>query len=55
MILTKNNSALNLLLDRDLINQDKTEIIFGSDFPLDQSDLQVYIYLPIYLPIYLSL
>jgi hypothetical protein len=41
MLLTKNNAALSLLLDREILKQDKTEIIFGSDFPLDQNDLQV--------------
>jgi hypothetical protein len=43
MLLTKNNAALSLLLDRSILAQDKTEIIFGSDFPLDQNDLQVCI------------
>jgi hypothetical protein len=43
MLLTKNNAALSLLLDRSILMQDKTEIIFGSDFPLDQNDLQVCI------------
>lgn len=43
MLLTKNNAALSLLLDRSILRQDKTEIIFGSDFPLDQNDLQVCI------------
>jgi hypothetical protein len=43
MLLTKNNAALSLLLDRSILVQDRTEIIFGSDFPLDQNDLQVCI------------
>lgn len=43
MLLTKNNAALSLLLDRSILMKDKTEIIFGSDFPLDQNDLQVCI------------
>lgn len=43
MLLTKNNAALSLLLDRNLLKQDNTEIIFGSDFALDQTDLQIYV------------
>jgi len=41
MLLTRNNAALSLLLDRKILKQHETEIIFGSDFPLDQTDLQV--------------
>jgi len=41
MVLTKNNAALGLLFDTGILNMDKTEIIFGSDFPLDQTDLQI--------------
>jgi len=41
MLLTKNNAALSLLFDREILRQEKTEIIFGSDFPLDQTDLQI--------------
>jgi hypothetical protein len=41
MLLTRNNAALSLLLDRSILQQDNIEIIFGSDFPLDQNDLQV--------------
>lgn len=41
MLLTRNNAALSLLLDRKILMQHETEIIFGSDFPLDQTDLQV--------------
>jgi hypothetical protein len=41
MLLTKSNAALGLLFDRDTLSHEKTEIIFGSDFPLDQTDLQV--------------
>lgn len=41
MLLTRNNAALSLLLDRSILKQDNIEIIFGSDFPLDQNDLQV--------------
>lgn len=41
MLLTRNNAALSLLLDKNILQQDNIEIIFGSDFPLDQNDLQV--------------
>jgi hypothetical protein len=41
MILTKNNVALSLLYDYHLVDHDNSEVIFGSDFPLDQSDLQI--------------
>ena len=41
MVLTRSNAALGLLFDRGTLAHGSTEIIFGSDFPLDQSDLQV--------------
>jgi hypothetical protein len=41
MLLTKNNGALPLVFDRATLRHDTTEVIFGSDFPLDQTDLQV--------------
>ena len=41
MLLTKNNAALALLFDNELLTHQHTEVIFGSDFPLDQTDLQV--------------
>jgi E3 ubiquitin-protein ligase RNF213 len=41
MLLTKNNAALSLLFDHQTLKQEATEVIFGSDFPLDQSDLQI--------------
>eukprot|EP00750_Incisomonas_marina_P010789 INCI16307.8.p1 GENE.INCI16307.8~~INCI16307.8.p1 ORF type:complete len:4556 (+),score=887.02 INCI16307.8:48-13670(+) len=41
MILTKNNVALSLLYDYHLLGHEDSEVIFGSDFPLDQSDLQI--------------
>uniref|UniRef100_A0A7S0DVA6 Uncharacterized protein n=1 Tax=Amorphochlora amoebiformis TaxID=1561963 RepID=A0A7S0DVA6_9EUKA len=41
MLLTKNNAALPLLFDYSLRKQDNTEVIFGSDFPADKTDLQV--------------
>ena len=41
MLLTKNNAALRLLFDKELLSHTKTEVIFGSDFPGDKSDLQI--------------
>lgn len=41
MLLTKSNAALGILFDHETLKHSKTEVIFGSDFPLDQSDLQV--------------
>jgi hypothetical protein len=41
MLLTRSNAALGLLLDQDILSHSKTEIIFGSDFPMDQTDLQI--------------
>lgn len=41
MLLTKSNAALGIIFDRGTLTHDRTEIIFGSDFPLDQTDLQV--------------
>ena len=41
MLLTKNNAALRLLFDKELLSHSKTEVIFGSDFPGDKSDLQI--------------
>ncbi|KNC55646.1 uncharacterized protein AMSG_01915 [Thecamonas trahens ATCC 50062] len=41
MLLTKNNAALGLVFDSGLLTLDNTQVIFGSDFPLDQTDLQV--------------
>eukprot|EP00468_Gymnochlora_sp_CCMP2014_P001514 CAMPEP_0167741726 /NCGR_PEP_ID=MMETSP0110_2-20121227/1016_1 /TAXON_ID=629695 /ORGANISM="Gymnochlora sp., Strain CCMP2014" /LENGTH=5340 /DNA_ID=CAMNT_0007625809 /DNA_START=69 /DNA_END=16091 /DNA_ORIENTATION=- len=41
MLLTKNNAALSLLFDYNLRKQENTEVIFGSDFPADKTDLQV--------------
>ena len=41
MLLTRNNAALSLLFDRQVLLQNETEVIFGSDFPLDQTDLTV--------------
>jgi hypothetical protein len=39
MILTRNNAALTLLYDLSIFKHAKTEIIFGSQFPSDQTDL----------------
>ena len=41
MLLTKNNAALGLMFDYNILAHEKTEVIFGSDFPLDQTDLQI--------------
>lgn len=41
MLLTKNNAALSLLFDETILSYERTEVIFGSEFPLDQNDLQV--------------
>ncbi|CAD7957434.1 unnamed protein product [Amoebophrya sp. A120] len=42
MLLTKNNSALRLLFDSGVISyEQETEILFGSSFPDDQSDVMV--------------
>ena len=41
MLLTKNNAALGLLFDYHVLEHERTTVIFGSDFPLDQTDLQV--------------
>jgi hypothetical protein len=41
MLLTRNNAALGLLYDSGVLSHDRTSVIFGSDFPLDKTDLQV--------------
>ena len=41
MLLTKNNAALRLLFDQELLKYNRTEVIFGSDFPGDRSDLNI--------------
>jgi len=41
MLLTKNNGALPLVFDRGTLSHHTTEVIFGSEFPLDQTDLQI--------------
>lgn len=41
MLLTKNNAALSLLFDLKLLNHANTEVLFGSDFPGDRTDMQV--------------
>eukprot|EP00656_Telonema_subtile_P027205 TRINITY_DN2923_c0_g1_i1.p1 TRINITY_DN2923_c0_g1~~TRINITY_DN2923_c0_g1_i1.p1 ORF type:complete len:2755 (-),score=765.54 TRINITY_DN2923_c0_g1_i1:91-8355(-) len=45
MVLTRNNAALSLLFDRNVLQSERTEVLFGSDFPDDQSDLQVMLML----------
>jgi hypothetical protein len=41
MLLTKNSSALPILFDQQILSHETCDIIIGSDFPLDQSDLQI--------------
>ena len=41
MLLTKNSAALGLLLDNHVLDHGRTQVLFGSDFPLDKTDLQV--------------
>merc|ERR550514_408467 len=41
MLLTKNNAALRLLFESGLVNHDRAEVLFGSTFPNDQSDVFV--------------
>lgn len=41
MLLTKNNAALSLLFDLHLLGHGDTEVLFGSDFDGDRTDIQV--------------
>ena len=41
MVLTRNNAALGLMFDTKILDHKRSEVIFGSDFPLDQTDLQI--------------
>ena len=41
MLLTKNNAALGLLFDNGILSHKNAKVLFGSDFPLDQTDLQI--------------
>ncbi len=41
MLLTKNNAALGALFDMNLLKHLQSEVIFGSEFPNDQTDLQI--------------
>jgi MoxR-like ATPase len=41
MLLTRNNAALGLLFDHSVLAHDRSTVVFGSDFPLDKTDLQV--------------
>jgi len=41
MLLTQNNSALRLLFDSGIASYENTEVLFGSSFPEDQSDVQI--------------
>ena len=40
MLLTKGNAALSLLFDMKLLDHADTEVLFGSDFPGDRTDMQ---------------
>ena len=41
MLLTKNNVALGMLFDYRILSHESATVIFGSDFPLDKTDLQI--------------
>lgn len=41
MLLTKNDAALQILMDFNLVAQDKAKILFGSDYANDQNDTYV--------------
>lgn len=41
MLLTKNNVALGMLFDHTILSHENATVIFGSDFPLDKTDLQI--------------
>lgn len=43
MLLTTNDAALQLLFDNKILQHEKTVVLFGSDFPQDQSDLSIYL------------
>lgn len=45
MLLTKNIAALSLLFDLKLLDHVNTEVLFGSDFPGDRTDMQVTVIL----------
>jgi hypothetical protein len=41
MLLTKNDAALQILLDFNIVQHEKTKILFGSDYVNDQNDTYV--------------
>ena len=45
MLLTKNNVALSMLFDYNILTHNNSTVIFGSDFPLDKTDLQIVLML----------
>jgi hypothetical protein len=45
MLLTKNNVALSMLFDYQILTHSESTVIFGSDFPLDKTDLQIVLML----------
>lgn len=42
MLLTKSNAALSLLFNLKLLDHRDTVVLFGSDFPGDRTDTQVF-------------
>lgn len=41
LIISANNSALEILLQEGIIDLEKCDLIFGSDFPLDNTDSRI--------------
>ena len=41
MLLTRNNAALSLMFDHNVLDHSSSVVMFGSDFPDDNTDLQV--------------
>jgi MoxR-like ATPase len=41
MLLTRNGAALPMLFEHGILSHNGTDILFGSDFPLDKTDMQV--------------
>ena len=45
MLLTKNDAALGTLFDHDILSHEKMTVVFGSDFPLDKTNLHICLHL----------
>ena len=43
MLLTRNNAALSVVFDVGILAHRNTEVLFGSDFPADKTDLQALV------------